>query len=105
MSFAGVVNYLSIFCPNLQKLLKPIYDLTRKGIPFQWTTEYQQEFEEIKVRLLKPPLLHLPDIRGRFQLFADTSKTAACSALYQIQNGTKCYNLLAMQVKYYNQQQ
>ena len=28
-SFAGVVNYLSMFCPNLQKLLKPIYDLTR----------------------------------------------------------------------------
>ena len=30
-SFAGMVNVLSIFCPDLQKLLKPIYDLTRKG--------------------------------------------------------------------------
>ena len=30
-SFAGVVNFLSMFCPELQKLLKPIYDLTRKG--------------------------------------------------------------------------
>ena len=28
-SFAGVVNFVSIFCPELQKLLKPIYDLTR----------------------------------------------------------------------------
>ena len=25
-SFAGVVNFLSMFCPELQKLLKPIYD-------------------------------------------------------------------------------
>ena len=33
-SFAGVVNFLSMFCPELQKLLKPIYDLTRKGRPF-----------------------------------------------------------------------
>ena len=33
-SFCGVVNYLSIFCPHLQKLLGPIYDLTRKGRPF-----------------------------------------------------------------------
>ena len=32
--FAGVVNFLSMFCPELQKLLKPIYDLTRKGSPF-----------------------------------------------------------------------
>ena len=27
-SFAGMVNFVSIFCPELQKLLKPIYDLT-----------------------------------------------------------------------------
>ena len=33
-SFAGVVNFLSMFCPELQKLLKPIYDLTRKGNHF-----------------------------------------------------------------------
>ena len=33
-SFAGMVNFVSIFCPELQKLLKPIYDLTRKGRPF-----------------------------------------------------------------------
>ena len=30
-SFAGMVNFLSMFCPKLQKLLKPIYDLARKG--------------------------------------------------------------------------
>ena len=35
-SCAGVVNFLSMFCPELQKLLKPIYDLTRKGRPFVW---------------------------------------------------------------------
>ena len=29
-SFAGMVNFVSIFCPELQKLLKPIYDLTSK---------------------------------------------------------------------------
>ena len=34
--FAGMVNFVSIFCPELQKLLKPIYDLTRKGGHFIW---------------------------------------------------------------------
>ena len=29
-SFAGMVNFVSIFCLDVQKLLKPIYDLTRK---------------------------------------------------------------------------
>ena len=32
--FAGMVNFLSMFCPKLQKLPKPIYDLTRKGRQF-----------------------------------------------------------------------
>ena len=35
-SFMGMVNFLSMFCPELQKLLKPIYDLTRKGRSFVW---------------------------------------------------------------------
>ena len=77
-----------MFCPNLQMLLKPIYDLTRKGRPFIWTKVNVETFGDIKTRLLKPLVLHLLDNKGRFQLFSDTSKTAADSALYQIQNGT-----------------
>ena len=53
-SFTGMVNFLSIFCPELQKL---------------------------------PPVLHLPNNKGRFHLYSDTSKSANGSALYQIQNG------------------
>ena len=85
--FVGMVNFLSIFCQDLQKLLKPIYDLTRKGRSFNWEQEQQVAFEEIKNRLQKPPILHLPDIKGRFHLYSDTSKYATGSTMYQIQNG------------------
>ena len=85
--FAGMVNFLSIFCQDLQKLLKPIYDVTRKGRPLQWQQEQQTAFGEIKSRLQKPPVLHLPDEKGRFHLYSDTSKFATGSPLYQIQNG------------------
>ena len=86
-SFAGVVNFLGMFCPELQKLLKHIYDLTRKGRPFNWGKEQQDSFEEIKHRLMKLPVLHMPNKTGRFHLYSDTSKFATGSALYQIQNG------------------
>ena len=76
-----------MFCPELQKLLKPIYDLTRKGRPFIWGKEQQDSFDEIKCRLVKPPVLHMPNKTGRFHLYSDTSKFAIGSALYQIQNG------------------
>ena len=86
-SFAGMVNFLSIFCPDLQKLLKPIYDLTRKDRQFIWGHEQQPAFDEIKNRLQKPPVLHLPDGKGTFHLYSDTNMYAMGSALYQIQNG------------------
>ena len=82
-----MVNFVSIFCPKLQKLLKPIYDLTRKGKQFLWEEEQQKAFDEIKCTLQRPPVLHLPDRHGRFQLYSDTSRFTTGSALYQIQNG------------------
>ena len=86
-SFAGMVNFVSIFCPKLQKLLKPIYDLTRKEKQFLWEEEQQKAFDEIKCRLQRPPVLHLPNRHGQFQLYSDTSKFATGSVLYKIQNG------------------
>ena len=50
-SFADMVNFLSLFCPELQNLLKPIYDLTRKGGQFIWEEEQENAFVEIKRRL------------------------------------------------------
>ena len=86
-SFAGVVNFMSTFCPELQKLLKPIYKLIKKGRPFIWGDEQQKAFEEIKNRLLNPLVLNMPDKKGRFLLYSDTSKHTMGSALYQVQDG------------------
>ena len=68
-------------------MLKPIYDLTGKGRPFNWGKEQQDSFIEIKRRLIKPLVLHMPNKTGRFHLYSDTSKFATGSMLYQIQNG------------------
>ena len=81
-----------MFCPELQKLLKPIYDLTRKGRLLVWGKEQQNSFEAFKCRLIKPPVLHMPNtttiqIQTQFHLYSDTNKFATVSVLYQIQNG------------------
>ena len=86
-SFCGVVNYLSIFCRHLQKLLKPIYDLTKKGRCFVWQEEQQQAFDTIKKRMINPPILYLPNPRGRFILYCDSSRTHTDSSLWQVQEG------------------
>ena len=76
-----------MFCPELPELLKPIYDLMRKGRQFIWGKEQQNAFEEIKHRLIKPPVLHMPNHMGRFHVYLDMSKFTTGNALYQIQNG------------------
>ena len=48
--------------------------------------EQELAFEEIKHRLVKLPVLHLPDSKGKISLISDTSKFATHHALYQIQN-------------------
>ena len=64
-SFAGMVNFVSMFFPELQKLLKSIYDLTKKGRLFLLGKEQQDAFEEIKSRMQNPPVLSMPNRKGR----------------------------------------
>ena len=58
-SFCRVVNYLGLFCKDLQKILKPIYELNKKTMPFHWSELHQKACEEIKELLIKSHILHL----------------------------------------------
>ena len=81
--FCGMVNFLATFLKDLQKILIPIYNLTRKCIKFLWTEECQTAFDHIKFLLSKPPILRMPDMTGTFRLILDTSTLATGTALYQ----------------------
>ena len=48
-SCMGMVNFVSIFCPQLQKCLKPIYNLTRKGRQFTWERNNRRPLRKLKV--------------------------------------------------------
>ena len=82
-----MVNFLSLFCSELQKLFKPLYNLNRKGGQFVWCEEQQHTFAKIKRRWVGLPVLHLPGNKGRFNLYSDASKFVTGSALYQVKNG------------------
>ena len=89
-SFCGVVNYLSLFCKDLQRLLHPIVQLTHKGRPFLWGREQELAFDKIKCQLQLPPILHLPHSEERIILYLDTSREGTGSSLWQVQEGQPC---------------
>ena len=76
-----------MYLKDLQKRLIPIYNLTGKGVPFEWTDEHQKIFEGLKKDIANPPVLVMPNNKGHFTLVSDTSGVACGAALYQEQRG------------------
>ena len=73
--------------PRITKTIKTYIWLNQEKQTICLGKEQQDSREEIKCRLIKPPVLHMPNTTGRFHLYSDTSKFVTGSVLYQIQNG------------------
>ena len=61
----------------------------RKKVRFEWTTEFQEAFEELKLRLISGPILALPIDDGTYILDADASSFGLGAILSQTQFGTE----------------
>ena len=84
-AFCGMVNFLSLFLPNLRRLLIPINDLQKKSKKFKWTEEAEKAFNDIKELLIIPPVLKAPTPDGLFHLESDTSQEGVGGTLPQKQ--------------------
>ena len=47
-SFLGLVTFYSKFVQNLATMVAPIYQLTRKNVPFDWNEECQKAFQSLR---------------------------------------------------------
>ena len=58
--FLGFVGYYRKFIPKYSDIARPLTNLTRKDIPFEWSKACQAAFEMLKEYLLKEPILKYP---------------------------------------------
>ena len=84
-AFCRMVNFLSSFLCNLQRLLIPIHDLQKKAKKFKWMDKAKKAFNEIKKLLVSPPFLKAPTPDGLFQLKSDTLREGVGGTLLQKQ--------------------
>ena len=56
-SFLGFANFYRRFIEGFSKVCKPLTDLTKKGIRWQWTEEAQNAFDTLKRRFTTAPIL------------------------------------------------
>ncbi|GJP34010.1 hypothetical protein CLOM_g18492, partial [Closterium sp. NIES-68] len=82
-SFLGLANYFRRFLENYSTIVAPLTALTRKGWAWEWTSECQQAFEEVKRRLTSAPVLVLPDPGKPYEVVTDASTVGIGAVLLQ----------------------
>ncbi len=60
-SFLGFAGYYRKFIKGFSKRAKPLSDLLKKTVPFEWTEDREKSFEDLKNALCGDPVLHHPD--------------------------------------------
>ena len=81
--FLGLVGYYRKFVPKFADIARPLTNLTKLDVPYEWTTRCQEAFEFLKQMLLKEPILKYPDPSKPYTLFTDASKFAWACVLTQ----------------------
>ena len=79
----GLAGYYRKFVPKYSDIARPLTDLTKKDIQFEWTEKCQQTFDMLKELLSKEPILKYPDPNKPYTLFTDASKYAWACVLTQ----------------------
>lgn len=82
-SFLGLSGYFRKFIKNYAVIARPLSDLLRDSIPFQFGPDQQQAFLNLKQALATEPVLHLYKQGSPLQLHTDASSKGFGAILLQ----------------------
>ena len=87
--FMGLCNYYRRFVKGYSEIAAPLFKLLSKENDkcFTWTSSCQAAFEDLKSRLVAPPILAYPNFQLQFLLYTDASDSAIGAVLSQMQEG------------------
>ena len=72
----GLASYYRSFVPNFSVIAAPLFNLTKKAVPFCWSVECQMAFETLKERLMSAPVLATPRDGGGYVVDVDACETS-----------------------------
>ena len=82
-SFLGFTGFYRYFIKDYSKIARPLIDLTKKNLRFEWTEKQQQAFERLKTLMCAKPVLKQPDYNQTFTLSTDASGYGVGAVLAQ----------------------
>ena len=77
------MGYHRKFIPRFANIARPMTNLTKQDVPFEWTLQCQASFEMLKDALITSTILQYPDPNKPYTLFTDASKHSWACVLTQ----------------------
>ena len=74
--FLGHAGFYRRFIQYFSKIAKALYKLLEKDAAFEWDSECQQRFEELKTHLTTAPIARAPNWQLPFEVMCDASDLA-----------------------------
>jgi len=82
-SFLGMANYCPKFIPDFSSITKPLRDLTKKDVKFQWQQKHTEALNKVKDLLTSNTTMAYFDKNKKTELTTDTSPWGLSAILSQ----------------------
>ena len=83
-SFLGVANYYRQCMPGYAWLAEPLIALTRRNVPYVWSSDCASAFQALKDLLVSPAVMAHPDVTRPYKLYTDACNYAVGGILVQV---------------------
>ena len=83
MSFLGLAGYYRKFIKNFSTIAKPLTELTKKDLRFDWSPDFETSFLKLKECLCTAAVLKCPNYNETFTLTTDVSNVGLGAILSQ----------------------
>jgi hypothetical protein len=68
-SFLGLAGYYRRFIPDFSRISKPMTELLKKGVKFEWSQKCEDAFHALRQHLMTAPVLAQPDKTRSFDVY------------------------------------
>ncbi|WVZ49820.1 hypothetical protein U9M48_001146 [Paspalum notatum var. saurae] len=82
-SFLGLAKYYRRFFENFSKIAKPMTELLKNKVSFEWNDKREKSFQCLKDKLTTTPVLTLLDLQKDFVVYCDASRQGLGCVLMQ----------------------
>jgi hypothetical protein len=82
-AFIGFSNFYRRFIKDFSSIARPLHDLTKKDVPWQWHAEQQHVFDTLKEKFCQEPILKVYDPNLETRVEVDASGYATGGILSQ----------------------